>query len=146
MKCPICHGPLKGEPYCPNCGQAITYEGIEQKYLETTLVPNEIKGWNWGAFSFNIFWGIGNKTYLPLLCLIPYFGFIWIFVCGFKGNEWAWKKGNYSMKDIGKFLTIQKTWNRGGIARFIIGLIGITLLFILNMIIFTSLINLYYYY
>ncbi|MGL5898500.1 MAG: ribonuclease G, partial [Lactobacillaceae bacterium] len=36
-----------------------------------TIVPAEVKGWNWGAFMYNIFWGIGNKTYLPLLCLIP---------------------------------------------------------------------------
>ena len=34
MKCPICHGPLKGEAYCPNCGQAITYEGIKQTYSD----------------------------------------------------------------------------------------------------------------
>ena len=30
-------------------------------------VPQEVKGWNWGAFMFNVMWGIGNKTYLPLL-------------------------------------------------------------------------------
>lgn len=52
-------------------------------------VPNEIKGWNWGAFMFNFIWGIGNKTYLPLLCLIPIFNIFWIFVVGFKGNTWA---------------------------------------------------------
>lgn len=40
-------------------------------------VPEEIKKWNWGAFSLNIIWGIGNKTYLPLLCLIPLFNFVW---------------------------------------------------------------------
>ena len=43
MKCPICHGPLKGEAYCPNCGQAITYEGIKQTYSDITLVPSEVK-------------------------------------------------------------------------------------------------------
>lgn len=34
----------------------------------------------------NIMWGIGNKSYLTLLCLIPLFNIIWIFVCGAKGN------------------------------------------------------------
>lgn len=145
MKCPICHGPLKGEAYCPNCGQAITYEGIKQTYSDITLVPSEVKKWNWGAFTFNIFWGIGNKTYLPLLCFIPYFNLIWIFVCGFKGNEWAWKSGNYSVNDIEKFLMIQNTWNRGGLAKFIIGLIGAILIFILYGMLFAYLMGFYYY-
>ncbi|CAH1851830.1 ribonuclease G [Convivina praedatoris] len=89
------------------------------------IVPSEIKGWNWGAFIYNVFWGIGNKTYLPLLCLIPGFNLIWMFVCGFKGNEWAWQKGDY--KDIDTFRAVQATWNRAGLAQFIIGLIGIIL-------------------
>ncbi|MBC8580583.1 ribonuclease G [Lachnospiraceae bacterium NSJ-12] len=110
-----------------------------------TLVPSEVKKWNWGAFTFNIFWGIGNKTYLPLLCLIPYFNLIWIFVCGFKGNEWAWKSGNYSVNDIEKFLMIQNTWNRGGLAKFIIGLIGTILIFILYGMLFAYLMGFYYY-
>lgn len=122
MKCPICHGPLKGEAYCPNCGQAITYEGIKQTYSDITLVPSEVKKWNWGAFTFNIFWGIGNKTYLPLLCFIPYFNLIWIFVCGFKGNEWAWKSGKFN--NVEDFLAVQETWNRAGFVSFIITLIA----------------------
>lgn len=122
MKCPICHGPLKGEAYCPNCGQAITYEGIKQTYSDITLVPSEVKKWNWGAFTFNIFWGIGNKTYLPLLCFIPYFNLIWIFVCGFKGNEWAWKSGKFN--NVEDFLAVQETWNRAGFVSFIIALIA----------------------
>lgn len=90
-----------------------------QEYENT--VPPEIKGWNWGAFMYNIFWGIGNKTYLPLLCLIPIFNIIWIFVCGFKGNEWAWQKGNY--EDIATFKAVQKTWNLAGLVQFIIAII-----------------------
>lgn len=33
---------------------------------EQVMVPDEVKGWNWGAFTFSWIWGIGNKTYLPL--------------------------------------------------------------------------------
>lgn len=33
-------------------------------------VPAGVRSWNWGAFMFNLFWGIGNRSYLPLLCLI----------------------------------------------------------------------------
>ena len=89
----------------------------------TTLqneVPQAIKKWNWGAFMFNILWGIGNNSYLPLLCLIPLFNIIWVFVCGAKGNEWAWKKGSFASEE--EFLKIQKSWNRAGIASFIIGM------------------------
>ncbi|MCT8388727.1 ribonuclease G [Leuconostoc holzapfelii] len=85
------------------------------------VVPEEIRGWNWGAFIYNIFWGIGNKTYLPLLCLIPVFNLFWIFVCGFKGNEWAWQKGDY--QDVATFKAVQATWNRAGLVQFIIAVI-----------------------
>lgn len=82
----------------------------------------EIKGWNWGAFAFNWMWGIGNDTYLPLLCLIPVFNLIWMFVCGFKGNEWAWRNGAY--QDVETFNAVQRTWNRAGlVAAIIIGLV-----------------------
>lgn len=99
---------------------------MEEQYNK--IMPQEIKGWNWGAFSYNIMWGIGNKTYLPLLCLIPLFNIVWIFVCGFKGNEWAWQKGDY--KDVETFLTVQKTWSRAGVVNFIIAIVSITIYFI----------------
>ncbi|MGL4344541.1 MAG: hypothetical protein ACRCTE_05025 [Cellulosilyticaceae bacterium] len=141
MYCPICNTALNGENFCPNCGQAIDYSSMNQTtapaqtYAPTyQVVPNEIKRWNWGAFMFNMMWGIGNKTYLPLLCLIPYFNFVWIFVCGIKGNEWAWKSGNYGPNDIEKFLTIQKTWNRAGVAQFIISIAAFVLIIILSIV------------
>ncbi|CAI3639112.1 ribonuclease G [Clostridium neonatale] len=79
--------------------------GINQ--YSSSEVPSEIKKWNWGAFMMNIMWGIGNKSYLTLLCLIPLFNIIWIFVCGAKGNEWAWKNGNYSSPE--EFFLVQNT-------------------------------------
>jgi len=98
-------------------------------------VPNEIRGWNWGAFMYNVFWGIGNKTYLPLLCLIPVFNLFWMFVCGFKGNEWAWQKGDY--KDIDTFKAVQATWNRAGLVQFIIFIV-LMALYLLFIVIFLS--------
>ena len=91
-----------------------------------------IKKFNWSAFSDPIFWGIGNKSYLTLLTLIPIFQIVWIFVCGFKGNQWAWENGNYS--SLEEFAKVQETWNRAGIARFIlnvIAVIGLILLYVL---------------
>ncbi|MDA3730098.1 ribonuclease G [Niameybacter massiliensis] len=110
-------------------------------YQTQAGIPVEIKKWNWGAFIFNIWWGVGNKTYLPLLCLIPYFNFIWMFVCGFKGNEWAWKSNNYQHEDLQKFLTIQKTWNRGGIAKFIFSLV----MGVFGVILYTALFSMLLY-
>ncbi|KRL99485.1 hypothetical protein [Liquorilactobacillus satsumensis] len=104
-------------------------------------VPAQIKGWNWGAFMYNIFWGIGNKTYLPLLCLIPVFNLVWIFVCGFKGNEWAWQNGDY--KDIETFKAVQATWNRAGLVQFIIAVVIFVLYLLFFASIFASLMNSY---
>ena len=55
------------------------------------LVPEELKGWNWGAFFLTWIWGIGNSTYIALLMFIPLVNMILPFVLGAKGNEWAWK-------------------------------------------------------
>jgi len=88
---------------------------------------------------FNIFWGIGNKTYLPLLCLIPIFNLVWFFVCGFKGNEWAWQKGDY--QDVETFKAIQATWNRAGLVQFIITMAVMVLYFLFIGTIITSILN-----
>lgn len=108
----------------------------------TNEVPSEIKKWNWGAFIFNIFWGIGNKSYLPLLCLIPFFNFVWVFFCGAKGNEWAWKAGGYT--DIETFKAVQATWNRSGLVAFIIYAAIFGLYIILFGFIYSMMANLAY--
>ncbi|MEZ7821033.1 MAG: ribonuclease G [Patescibacteria group bacterium] len=81
----------------------------------------EIRKFNWSAFSDSIFWGIGNKCYITLLTLIPFFGIVWMFVCGFKGNQWVWENGEY--KTIEEFKMVQDTWNRAGLARFIYNIV-----------------------
>ena len=91
-------------------------------------VPQEIKRWNWGAFVFNIIWGFGNKYYLPLLTLIPIFNLVWIFVCGFKGNEWAWKNGDYESAET--FMKVQETWNRAGLIYFVVSIIFMAIFFL----------------
>lgn len=108
------------EPRVQPTAEEMNHPGYDGGYTQTYgagEIPYEIKGWNWGAFTFNIIWGIGNKTYLPLLCLIPVFNLVWIFVCGAKGNEWAWQSGNY--RSVEEFKQVQKTWNIAGIAKFI---------------------------
>jgi hypothetical protein len=81
-------------------------------------IPPEVKKWNWGAFTLNWLWGCGNGAFLALLCLIPVFNFVWAFVCGARGNVWAWKSGKF--KDLDAFLATQRTWNIAGIILFCI--------------------------
>jgi len=110
---------------------------------ENEQVPQEIKGWNWGAFMFNAFWGIGNKTYLPLLSLAPFIGWIWPIIVGIKGNEWAWKKSGYANvpEDIRLFKATQATWNRAGIFAFIIGVISFICFFLVLIVLLMSDLN-----
>lgn len=144
MNCSKCNTALQGhETFCPNCGVFIRIdEPIEPEpsnaihtitpphTLHATAVPPEIKKWNWGAFTFNIVWGIGNYTFLPLLCLIPIINIVWIFVCGFKGNEWAWKSGKFT--NIEDFLATQETWSRAGFAYFIVSIAVLALILFLS--------------
>ena len=54
-------------------------------------LPAGAKGWSWGAFLLNWIWAIGNRTWIGLLSLLPYIGFIFSITLGIKGREWAWQ-------------------------------------------------------
>jgi hypothetical protein len=118
----------------------------------TGEVPREIKKWNWGAFALGIFWGIGNHAYLTLLpiafsvvnlilqslisdgsgaisVLFSLATLVWLFVCGARGNQWAWKSGEF--KDVETFLAVQRTWNRAGIVAFVFAIIVVVISIIL---------------
>lgn len=86
-------------------------------------------GWSWGAFMYNIAWGVGNKAYLTFLVLIPVFNIIWIFVCGACGKRWAWNSGMFATAE--EFNVAQRTWDRAGLFAFIaaIVILAIYLLF-----------------
>lgn len=86
---------------------------------------------NWGAFSLTLIWGIGNRCYITLLCLVPIVGFIMPFVAGFKGNAWAYENNRY--RDMEEFSQVQDTWNRAGFVCFIAQLLigGFWLFFVL---------------
>lgn len=95
-------------------------------------LPDELRGWNWGAFFFTWIWGIGNRTRIALLSLVPYVGFVMPFVLGFKGNEWAWK--NKKWNSVAQFKQVQKNW---AIAGFIFTIITICLVIFLVILIFS---------
>lgn len=90
------------------------------------VIPDEIRGWNWGAFLLGWIWGIGNSVWIALLELIPYFNFIWMVVLGAKGSEWAWRSKRWD--SIEHFKRTQSTWTKWGLGIFIF-------LFILGFII-----------
>jgi len=84
-------------------------------------IPEEIRGWNWGAFLLNWIWGIGNGVWIALLTLIPYVNIIMPFVLGVKGNEWAWR--NRKWDSIEHFKRVQRNWARVGIYIIVVSLI-----------------------
>lgn len=89
----------------------------EQKYIsgmgKASVVPEEIKGWNWGAFLLNWIWGIGNSTFIALLMFVPLVNVVMMFVLGAKGNEWAWQ--NRTWRDVAHFKSVQKKWRNAGL-------------------------------
>jgi len=92
---------------CPKCGAP---QGLAQNPSDNALlIPDGIKGWSWGAFLFNWVWGIFNGTWIALLTLIPFIGFIMAIVLGIKGREWAWK--NKKWESVGHFQRVQRLWS-----------------------------------
>ena len=87
---------------------------------KTSIVPEEIKGWNWGAFILSCIWAIGNKTWIGLLAIIPCVGIVMSFILGIKGNEWAWK--NKKWESVEQFQKTQKKWTFWGIALMLLGI------------------------
>lgn len=76
-------------------------------------VPDEIKGWNWGAFLFPQFWPLTNRTWIGLLSWAPYIGPFMGPVLGYKGNEWAWKSRQW--RSIQQFKDHQRGWTVAGL-------------------------------
>lgn len=113
MFCINCGQEITSSPkFCPSCGKEVNQTYKESPIItnqnNTAVVPQEISGWNWGAFLLSWIWGIGNNVWWGLLTLIPYAGFIMRIILGVKGNKWAWK--NKKWESIEDFKKTQKTW------------------------------------
>ena len=79
-----------------------------QNNKNITDIPSELKDFNWAAFLLTFIWGFKYNAWItflaiPLIIFQMPLGFNWFLLailqlyCGFKGNEWAYKK-NYWMK------------------------------------------------
>ena len=94
-------------------------------------VPPEIQRWNWGAFLLNWIWGIGNNVLLALLVFVPFFGFIWMFVVGARGSEWAWR--NKRWDSVAQFQATQRKWARWG-AVLLLAWVALAVLFFVGIV------------
>lgn len=91
-------------------------------------MPEELKGWNWGAFLLTPFWGLSHNYWIALiffLSFIPFIGFVvgpigfgLSIYLGVKGNEIAWQKRKF--KSIEDFKTVQKIWMNWGLGSILI--------------------------
>lgn len=86
-------------------------------------VPPEIPGWSWGAFTLNWIWAISNRTWIGLMALVPYVGFVFAIVLGIKGREWAWQ--NKRWDSIEHFNRVQRRWSIWGVCLLFIPVLGI---------------------
>ena len=125
--CPKCGKEVsEGVSFCPECGQrlkvGVTPENTSGQG-KLAIVPEEVKGWSWGAFCLTWIWGICNSVWIALLCLIPFFNLAWAIVLGVQGNEWAWR--NKKWDSIEHFKSTQRSWNIAGIVVFAISIVAI---------------------
>ena len=88
-------------------------------------VPNEIRGWNWGAFLLTWIWGLGNRVWQAMYVFIPIYGFFYMFVLGSRGNEFAWNSREWN--SVEEFKATQRKWALGGLAFAVlwVGLLGV---------------------
>ena len=96
--------------------------------MKESTFPDGVKGWSWGGFLLNWIWAIGNKSYIGLLALLPYVGFIVSIYLGVKGRELAWK--NKRWQSVEHFNRVQKRWSIAGLVIVAISL-GLFLIFAL---------------
>jgi serine/threonine protein kinase len=98
--------PLKPSTLVNNSGQGGLFD-------PAVPVPDEIKGWNWGAFMLPWLWPVSNKVWIGLISLLPQVGLIMAIALGVKGNEWAWKSRRW--RSIEHFKAHQRGWAIAGI-------------------------------
>lgn len=109
---------------CPKCGAPNAVTGSSRSSSTSVEMPDSIKGWSWGAFLLNWIWAIGNRTWIGLLALIPYVGFIMVIILGIKGREWAWK--NKQWDSVEHFNEVQRKWSIwGGIITGVVFVVGL---------------------
>lgn len=88
---------------------------------KVAVIPEEVRGWSWGAFGLSWIWGVSNGVWISLLVFVPYLGFIWPIVLGVKGNQWAWQHKRWD--GIEHFRSTQGKWSIAGVIVFVVTII-----------------------
>lgn len=96
----------------------------------SALVPEEIKGWNWGAFWLNWIWAIGNQVWIGLLALV--LGIIMAIILGIKGNEWAWQSRRF--ESVEQFKQVQAAWSKWGWIYFAVSVVVAIAILVLALV------------
>jgi serine/threonine protein kinase len=125
---------LQGNNYGPT-SIPVNTSGQGNIFDNSIPVPDEIQGWNWGAFLLPGLWCLTNHVWIGLLSWLDLsvitFGMtsaVMGVILGAKGNEWAWKSRRWS--SVAAFKAHQRAW---AIAAFIIW--GVILLLVLLLIV-----------
>jgi len=156
--CPECKVTVDNQVYCNPCMETKLKTGSRPGHTAPlgsdytsglgaqSLLPPELRGWNWGAFLLTWIWGIGHNVWIALVALgglIPYVGWIisivMAIVLGVRGNEWAWQ--NKTWDSIESFRKTQRTWMWWGVGMIIVQfllVVSITVLVISLIMIATA--------
>jgi hypothetical protein len=148
--CPECKVNIDNQIYCNPCMEAKLKTGswpghtspLAPDYTSglgaLSMLPPELRGWNWGAFLLTWIWGIGHNVWIALVALgglIPYVGWVisivMAVILGVRGNEWAWQKKKWD--SIEQFRKTQRTWMWWGVSMIVLQLllmISVTILII----------------
>jgi len=105
--------PTKSQLMKPAPAQFVNTSGHGNIFDDSMPVPDEIKGWNWGAFLMPWLWPFTNHVWIGLLCFVPQIGWLMAIALGSKGNEWAWKSKRW--RSIEQFKAHQRGWAIAGI-------------------------------
>lgn len=96
--------------------------------------PQELDGWNWGAFLLNWMWAIGNSVWIGLLMFVPFVNMVMPFYLGAKGNQLAWEHRKFA--SVQQFKDVQNAWKSWGFILIIvqIALVATFILMVLNFV------------
>jgi serine/threonine protein kinase len=128
--------------YSPQVSSAtptLNNSGQGNVFNKSFAVPDEIVGWNWGAFLLPGFWCLTNQVWVGLIVWVDLSmvtlgctRFIMGLVLGANGNEWAWKSRRWS--SITAFKAHQRMWTIIGLLvwSFLLMIVGVILALLLS--------------
>jgi len=107
-------------PITSSALQEVSSEMLEPAYVERQLVntsgygfrfslPEDVGGWNWGAFWLTWIWGMANNVWVAFAAFLPGACLIVPFILGARGSEWAWQHRRYE-RGTAEFRAAQRKW------------------------------------